>query len=151
MKLRRREYLRERVYSYYKKFKHFGKKFTIDHFISEGELKSTIYNIINRFESRKPSKHQQGGGRPSKIFNQKAKKKLKRLVNNKDGVSQRKLASRFKCTQQHVSKLIKAFGIKNYKKQNTRIEISCWMMNVISQKVGPTLIEMTFFTQITKI
>ena len=99
MKLSKREYLRERVYSYYKKYKHFGKKLTIDHFISEGESKSTIYNIINRSESGKPSKHQQGGGRPAKIFNQKAKKKLKRLVNNKDGVSQRKLASRFKCTQ----------------------------------------------------
>ena len=44
-------------------------------------------------------------------------KKLKRLVNNKDDVSQRKLASRFKCTQQHFSKVIKFLGIKNYKKQ----------------------------------
>jgi len=73
MKLSKREYLRERVYSYYKKYKHFGKKFTIDHFISEGESKSTIYNIINRSESGKPSKHQQGGGHPAKNFNQKAK------------------------------------------------------------------------------
>ena len=56
MKLSKREYLRERVYSYYTKYKHFGKKFTIDHFISEGESKSTIYNIINRSESGKPSK-----------------------------------------------------------------------------------------------
>ena len=116
MKLSRREYLRERVYSYYKKYKHFGKKFTIDHFIREGESKSTMYNIINRSESGKPSKHQQGGGRPSKFFNQKAKKKLKRLVNNKDGVSQRKLACRFKCAQQHVSKVIRALGLKKLQK-----------------------------------
>ena len=34
---------------------------------------------------------------------------------------------------------------------NTGIDSSCWMMNVISQNVGPTLMEMTFFTQITKI
>ena len=54
--------------------------------------------------------------RPAKIFNQKAKKKLKRLVNNKDGVSQRKLASRFKWTQQHVGKVIKALGIKKLQK-----------------------------------
>ena len=34
---------------------------------------------------------------------------------------------------------------------NTGIESSCWMMNVISQKVGPSLMELTFFTQISKI
>ena len=39
------------------------------------------------------------GGRPAKISNQKDKKELKRLVNNKDGVSKRKLACRFQCTQ----------------------------------------------------
>ena len=72
-----------------------------------------------------------------------------------------------------VSKVIKALGIKNCKKQKFRtepmkkkqtidqsvqsftvnivIESSCWMMNVISQNVGPTLMEMTFFTPITKI
>ena len=72
MNLSKREHLRERVYSYYKKYKHFGKKFTINHFISERESKSTIYNIINCSESGKPSKHQQGGDRPAKIFNKMA-------------------------------------------------------------------------------
>ena len=99
MKLIKREYLRERVYSYYKKYKHFGKKFTIDHFISEGESKSTIYNKINRSESGKPSSTNKEVVALPKILKQKAKKKLKRLINNKNGVSQRKLASRFKCTQ----------------------------------------------------
>ena len=37
-----------------------GKKFTIDHFISEGEKRTTIYDIINRFESEKNAKHQSG-------------------------------------------------------------------------------------------
>ena len=72
----------------------------------------TIYVIINRYESGKPTNHQQGGGHPAKFFNQKAKKEFKRLVNNKDGVSQRKLACRFQCTQQYVSKVIKDIGNK---------------------------------------
>ena len=46
---------------------HLGEKFTIDHFISEGEKRTTIYEIINRFESGKNAKHQSGGGRPAKI------------------------------------------------------------------------------------
>ena len=99
MKSNNRETLRIRLYSYYEKYKHLGKIFTIDHFISEGEKHTTIYDIINRFESEKNTKHQSGGGRPAKILNKQAKKKLKRLVNNKDGVSQRKLPGCFHCTQ----------------------------------------------------
>ena len=51
------------------------KKFTIDHVISEREKRTTIYDIINRFESGKNAKHQSGGGRPAKIFNKQTKKK----------------------------------------------------------------------------
>ena len=111
MKSNNRETLRIRIYSYYEKYNHLGKKYTIDHFISEGEKRTTNYDIINRFESGKNAKHQSGGGRPAKIFNKQAKKKLKRLVNNKDGVFQRKLASCFKCTQSYVNRVIKSMGI----------------------------------------
>ena len=72
-----------------------GKKFTIDHFISEEEKRTTIYDMINRIESVKNAKHQSGGGWLAEVFNKQTKKKLKRMVNNKGGVSQRKLAGRF--------------------------------------------------------
>ena len=42
-----------------------GKKFTIDHFISEGEKRTTIYEKLI-VESGKKAKHQSGGGRPTK-------------------------------------------------------------------------------------
>ena len=87
MKSNNRETLRIRLYFYYEKYKHLGKKFTIHHFISEGEKRTTMYDIINRFESGKNAKHQSGGGRSAKMFNKQTKKKLKRLVNNKYGVS----------------------------------------------------------------
>ena len=57
------------------------------HFISEGEKRTTIYDIINRFESGKNAKHQSGGGRSAEILNKQTKKKFKRLINNKDDVS----------------------------------------------------------------
>ena len=41
---------------YYEKYKNLGKKFTIDHFISEREKRTTIYDIINLFESGKNTK-----------------------------------------------------------------------------------------------
>ena len=76
MKSNNRETLRIRLYSYYEKYKHLGKKFSIDHFISEGEKRTTIYDIINRFESGKNAKHQSGDGPPAKIFNKQARKSL---------------------------------------------------------------------------
>ena len=75
MKSNNSETLRIRLYSYYEKYKHLGKKFTIDHFNSEGEKRTTIYDIINRFESGKNAKHQSGGDRPAKNFNKQANKK----------------------------------------------------------------------------
>ena len=51
-----------------------GKKFTIDHFISEGEIRTTMYDITNRFESGKNAKYQSGGGRLAKILMNRPKK-----------------------------------------------------------------------------
>ena len=76
IKSNNRETLRIRLYSYYEKYKHLGKKFTIDRFISEREKRTTIYDIINRYESGKNAKHQSRGGRPAKIFNKQTKIKL---------------------------------------------------------------------------
>ena len=61
---------------------------------SERASRSAFFDIIKRFESGKSAKHHDGCGcgcRRAKIF----KRELKRLSNNKDGVSQRKLAGRF--------------------------------------------------------
>ena len=57
MKSNNRETLRIRLYTYYEKYKHLGKNFTIDYFISEGEKRTTFYDIINRFECGN-AKHQ---------------------------------------------------------------------------------------------
>ena len=88
-----------------------GKRFTIDHFFSEGEKRTTIYDIINCFESGKNSKHQSGNGGSTR--------KKKEMV---DAIGQqqrwrRKLAGCFKCTQSYVNRVIKSMGIQKYKKQ----------------------------------
>ena len=64
--------------------------------MSEGTSRNTIFDEIERFESGKSTKHHAGGGGSlAKIFNQKVKKELTQLISNKNGVSQRKLASHF--------------------------------------------------------
>ena len=68
----------------------FGERcYCVNHFVSNGASRRTIFDIIKPFESK-------GGGPLAKILRQKAKKELERLVIiDNDGVSQRKLASRF--------------------------------------------------------
>ena len=91
-----------RLYSYFEKYKHLRKKFTIEHFISEGEKRTTIYDIINRLESGKNAKHQSGGGWLAEVFNKQAKKSLRDNQVNQDN---------------HVNQVIKSMGIQKYKKQ----------------------------------
>jgi transposase len=105
------------VYSYYEKNHDKGKKFTADHFISEGVSKSTIYDIMKRFESGASVYDKKSSGRPPKIFTKRAKAKLKRLTNNKSGISQRKLASRFKCSQKLVLLALRDMSIYRWKKK----------------------------------
>ena len=74
MSLNKRETLRKSGYFYYAKCRHLGKFLTVNHFESEGASRSTIFDIIKRFEPEKSAKHHAGdGGRPADFFNLKAK------------------------------------------------------------------------------
>ena len=91
-----------------------GKKFTIEHFISEGEKRTTIYNIINRIESGKNAKHHSGGGWPTEIFNKQAKK-------NSSDWSITKMAclkDNSLVTHSYINRVIKSMG--NTKIQETK-------------------------------
>ena len=107
-----RECFRNRVYSFFEKNKHQGKKFTIEHFISEGKPKSTIYDILKRYESGKSVMDKKSSGRPARIFTKRATSTLKRLTNNKSGISQRKLAKRFECSLSYINKKLGSLSIK---------------------------------------
>ncbi len=99
--------LRKRVYCYMEKNKDKTKKFIADHFKSEGVSKSTIYSLLKRKESGSDYIRRVGSGRPAKIFNESGLLKLKRLVDHKDGIYQKKLATKFKCSRQYVGKVLK--------------------------------------------
>jgi len=53
MSLNKRETVRKSVNFYYAKYRHLEKMFTVNHFVSEGASRSTIFDIIKRFESGK--------------------------------------------------------------------------------------------------
>ena len=114
--MNQRETLRKRVYSYFEKNRDHGKKFSADHFISEGIPRSTVYDILHRCASGESVLDRKSTGRPPKIFIKKFKSSLKRLTNNKSGVSQRKLANRFKCSKTLIFKALKSMSISCWKK-----------------------------------
>ena len=75
---------------------------TADHFMAGGVPKSTVYKIIKQYLARGTFERRRGSGRPAKIMTSMNKQRLKRIINNKTGVSQRALASTFSCDQSYI-------------------------------------------------
>ena len=99
--------LRKAVYCYMDKHRDKPKKFIVDHFIDEGVSASTIYDIIKRREHGFDYIRRVGSGRPAKIFNKSGLLKLKRLTDHRDGIFQKKLAAKFKCSQPYICNTLK--------------------------------------------
>ena len=56
-------------------------------------------------------------GWPARIFTKRATSTLKRLTNNKSGISQRKLAKSFECYLSYINKKLDSLAINCWKKQ----------------------------------
>ena len=93
----------------------FFKIYTIKHFEPEGFKRSTIYNIIKRYEIGMPIEHRSGASRPP-FFNRKNLKRLQNATVNRVGVSQRKLARKFAVGRTTLHDNLKNLGLKYYKR-----------------------------------
>ena len=90
----------------------------VAHFTKQGIARSTIYNTINRIQNWGPIQDNKRTGRPT-TWTTAAKKKLKRLTNNRTGVSQRRLARTFAVHQRTVGRQLKKMGISYRKREKT--------------------------------
>ena len=81
----KREALRERVKNLIPQM---NKSEIVNHFVKERIARSTVNDAINRMENDQAIKDNKRTGRPTSWTTQK-KNRLKRLVNNRTGVSQR--------------------------------------------------------------
>ena len=97
---------RKVVYDFYLSHMDQGKAFTVAHFKSHGISQSTIYDIIRRAENDSNVERKVGSGPVTKKMPQKAKNKLKKMFDNKRGVSTRKAASNFNISQTYVRKIL---------------------------------------------
>lgn len=104
----KQELIRNRVYNFYILHNNMPKIFTVKHFALENIARSTVYDIIKRAECDSGPNRSIGSGRkPIKMSNKKVTM-LSKLVNNRRGVSQRRLAKKFHCSQSLISKTLKA-------------------------------------------
>ena len=111
--------IRKRVYSFWINHAAMGKQFTVKHFRNENVARSTVYDIIRRAENGDGPVRRLGSGRRAVKMTPTNVKRLKSLVDHKAGISQRKLAKKFNCSQQFISKTLKSKTAIKYKKRTT--------------------------------
>jgi len=98
-----REALAQRICNFYIDASNKSIKATVNYFMKQGFPRRTIYNIINKYLKYGRTTFFPRTGRPFKLSNKKLNQLVK-SVNNRCGVSQRKLARRFGVNQSTISR-----------------------------------------------
>lgn len=90
----------------------------VKQFVSEGYARASIYNVLNKLETHKPTEDKKKTGRPTS-WTATRRAKLKRLANNRTGVSQRGLAQKFQVHVSTISRQLAKMDIKYRKREKT--------------------------------
>ena len=83
----------------------------VKHFELEGNSRRTVYSVLNKLETTQTVDEEKRTGRPTSWVSG-SQGKLKRLVNNKTGVSQRRLGQRFGVCHSTVGRQLSKIGVK---------------------------------------
>jgi transposase len=126
--------LRKRVFSMCGTNKNLKKIDIVKHFELEGFKRSTIYDTIKRYENGLPIEDRPRSGRPP-YFDNKKLKRLQYAAENRIGVTQRKLSTKFGVTQPAIHYNLKKLGLKYYKRQKTP-KYTTKQLQQISKKCG---------------
>jgi transposase len=110
-----REEFRERVKKLTPQMK---KSEIVKHFAKEGIARQTVYDAINRLAINQPTQDKKRSGRPT-TWTTPRKTKLKRLVNNRTGVSQPRLGKKFGVHQTTIGRQLAKMGIPYRKREKT--------------------------------
>ena len=93
-----------------------GKEYTFKNFKKFGIHKATIYRWMKKIEENGNCDRKKGSGGGNRKVSNAMKKKIKKMVNNKVGVSQRKIGNSLKVDYTTVGRTIKKIGLK-YRKR----------------------------------
>ena len=89
LKIKEREFFRKLLQNFMVKNPKFKQCQVVDHFVREGIARLTVYNALNRRKNCQSIFEVTRSDRPSS-WTSSMKVKLKRMVNHRKGVSQRK-------------------------------------------------------------
>ena len=110
--------LQKRVKNFFVKNPEISKVDAANHFIKDGICRKTAYNYINRDLKGQSIKVKKNIDRPSTWARDKLAK-LKKMTNNRKGVSQRKLARKFNVNQSTISRQLAKMKITYRKREKT--------------------------------
>ena len=110
-----REHIRKRVKIVIPQMK---KTEIVNHFLKEGYPRSTIYSTINRLQNEESIEDKKKTGRPTS-WTSTRKNKLKRLTNNRKGVSQRQLGRKFGVSPMTICRQLSKMNISCHKREKT--------------------------------
>ena len=113
-----RESFRRRVLIFLGKNPSLHRADIVNHFSLEGYTRATIYNTLDKITSPQPIHDIKRSGRPTS-WTSANKTKLKRLTNNRTGVSQRGLARKFQVNQSTISRQLAKMNINYRKREKT--------------------------------
>lgn len=108
---------RKLVVQFYEKHESSGKAFAVRHFVEMGMSRSSVYHILRSFEERKTVERKAGSGKVPAKLPTTVRKRLVRAAADRNGVTQRKLASKFGVSQPYVCKVLQEEGLKHHKKE----------------------------------
>jgi transposase len=104
---REREELAKAIVTYHIHCAHSLPKNTVNHFESQGIPRRSVYNIIKKYTTHLTTQFLPKSGRPSKISD-KQLKALVKAVDNKTGVSLRRLGRRFGVHYSTISRVLRS-------------------------------------------
>ena len=110
--------LEKRVKNYFVNNPNISKADAANHFIQEGICRKTAYNYINRELNGQSLQIKKNSGRPTSWSKEKLAK-LKKLTNNRKGVSQRKLGRKFGVNHSTISRQLAKMKISYRKREKT--------------------------------
>ena len=111
-----REYLAKRIVQHYVNIADSQKKITVNHFLQRRIPRPTIYRIIKKFEESGVIGDKTRSGRPDKLSKQQLTR-LKRLTDQKTGISLRKIATKIRCRYFNNKSAFERYGCNISKKK----------------------------------
>ena len=90
----------------------------VNHFQKEGYPRRNIYNTINRFHNGKSIEDKIKTGRQTSCTSTR-KNQLKRLTNNRKGISQRRLGRKFNVSHMTICRQLSKMNISCFKREKT--------------------------------